>query len=196
MSLVVVPTCALCVLCHVSLKTELEHLKALIERSRRKLPADFEAWWSAEQQKGNNGTAAGLIDSARQAAAMSPSASSPNGLSSPHGQAYSSAASSSSSSPTPSIADSRAQHHSYSGGNGGLISGSLAATQPASAIGSRSNPSVAPASSSAASYPSSSVASSSGVARLPSTGNAQADADIARFYEMRDSLMKQQQQRR
>jgi hypothetical protein len=180
-------------LCHASLKTEIEHLKALIERSRRKLQADFEAWWSAEQQKGNNGTAAGLIDSARQAAAMSPSATSPSGLSSPHGQAYSSGVSSS---PPPSTADSRAQHNSYSGGSGGLISGSLAATQPASAMGSRSNPAVAPASSSAASYPSSSAASNAGVARLPSTGNAQADADIARFYEMRDSLMKQQQQRR
>jgi len=43
---------------------------------------------------------------------------------------------------------------------------------------------------------SSAAAPGAAAPRLPSTGNAQADADIAKFYEMRDSLMKQQQAQR
>jgi len=165
------------------LKAEIEHLKALIERSRRKLQADFEVWW-AEQQK-----AGGTHPPATPAPAT----------------------------PSQSLLSARLQQSDFSNsgssssnGNHSLISGSLAAVnqQPVSvrsSSGSRAlssaSSSLSSAASSVASYPSasplpsSSPSSASSAGHLPSTGNAQADADIARFYEMRDALMKQQQRR-
>jgi kinesin family protein 6/9 len=96
------------------LKGEIEHLKSLIERSRRKLQADFELWWNEKQNRSSSS---------------------------------SSSSNSSSLSNTDRMEKEKDRDRVSSGGS-----------TPTSH-------------------------------RLPSTGNAKADADIQRFYEMRDSLL-------
>ena len=186
-----------------ALKSEIEHLKAIIDRSRRKLQADFDTWWTEQQQlQGKAGAAGGqksTSSSSGSGAGLSPSPLSArsNPASFPAVSASSFPAQSTPSSSPPSRSPNAsppagAQRMNYPApANQGLISGSLAAASGASS-------SSYPASSSSSAGGQRPLHSSSGstpaaASRLPSTGNAQADADIAKFYSMRDSLMKQQQ---
>jgi kinesin family protein 6/9 len=157
------------------LKTEIEQLKHMIDRSRRKLQADFDTWWTAQNSNVARGGSKEQKQAQLRAASMAAAMGSGGG---DLGATGSFQVHHAQSSPSP------APTRSYPSASGGLISGSMAIASPGSV---HSTP--------RATY--STSGSSTGpppAQRLLSTGNAQADADIATFYRMRDSLIQQQAQ--
>jgi len=195
-------------------KNEIEHLKAVIEKSRRKLQADFETWWAQQKQIQQSGGATGAaMESNAVQASMPPhphpqqsptssfntprthSASIPSHSS----QTYPSTPSSNNShigAPPPSSSSypTPASHRSTYSSGGGTSNGMGYAMQrpPSSASSSASVRS-------SLHTPRDPVSTTSlgghNGPRLLSTGNAQADADIQKFYAMRDQLLQQQQRR-
>lgn len=168
------------------LKGVIEHLKAVIERSRRKLQADFEAWWSTQTSSSNrsNLTAPGLqqqlIAQARHAAATAT------------GEEHNALL------PSSTDISARTSQPSSAHSTTSIMSHALSAVTPSASLHStaRSIPPPSPTvplpahlAHAAAMYQQQAPAETK---PLLSTGNAQADLDIARFYQVRDLMMKQQ----
>ena len=137
-------------------KEEIEHLKAGIERSRRRMQADYERWKGEQdrQQPETEGDRQPMQEEKEQPQLSLPPAA-PRPAAPPR--------------PAAAVADSFLQ------------AGSLSRLMLANGAAGH-----APSSSSTVTGSSSSKA-----VRLVSTGNAQADADIEKFYALRDKLLQQ-----
>ena len=209
------------------LKNEIEQLKHLIDRSRRKLQQDFDTWWTQQQGQHQQHPPSSSRHQSQPSTQVKPSPLSP-----PSSTSSSSYPSTSASTPTPrtnliasaasvahsmsaqspSASPSSAVAHSYpsypsssqhpphqragAGYNSNGFTSSTASAAPSNSSSYRSSPVATPSSIPPSSTVSSSSSSSSSMSHIrsnfPSTGNLQADADIRKFYEMRDSLIKQQ----
>lgn len=177
------------------LKQEIDYLKNVVEKSRAQLQADFERWWATQpqaQQAAADGTGRENVPAAA-AASLDPSGSTarPDSRSRPPA----SHSSATSSSHPPSSSSSR---------TGGLIAESAAVAANSHAMATSAGPRAAPVNAwgtgPAAPISHSSTASSGGASGsampggLRTTGNSAADADIARFYAMKEEMLRQRQQ--
>lgn len=200
------------------LKSEIDFLKNVIEKSRQQLQADFERWWATQEQAG-----AGSGDAAPDQQQQQHSAEAPISSGSLR-TAAANIASSSSSSQTRSSAGTSAVSSSYSSSSshaprmmsdaasiaaGGATSSydqQRSRERPLAASNGPADPRSAStralvtawAESNSGAAPSSSTSSSGPLGGLRTTGNSAADADIARFYELKQQMLnaQQQQQRR
>jgi len=193
------------------LKAEIDFLKAVVEKSRAKLQADFERWWSTQpqgMQEAQNkerlmasaamvAASAGETDGqqeepptssrARPSSARHSSNSAANSAAAPRFMADAAAVAGGASASTPSSASSSSSSRSGSR--------AYPPAQPQEAWGPP--PSSSSSSSSGRSGGASSSSSSSSAAMpggLHSTGNSAADADIAHFYRLKEEMMRMRQQ--
>jgi len=175
------------------LKTEIEHLQHNLEKSRRKLQADFENWFHQQQQQ------AALR--ARQSvkagnAPVGSHSSSSRGLAGQQQPSHAGRSISASNSPQkiPRPPANSATHNSHNRSNASLeqntmnVKHMMRGGDPNGKHGGNNRH--FGHSSVSNSRSSSNRATPTHSRTTVSTGNSQADADIAAFYKMRDSLLK------
>jgi kinesin family protein 6/9 len=174
------------------LRTRIESLQHMMEKQRRKLQSDFDGWFTAEQSKvvrrpGTHTPAAGPAPTAAAAASPVPAYKPPTPTVSsgssgnPAYGAYSSG---------PATATPTAAAPAYGGtptyGTAPAYAAAPAATE---ALSARRHPSSGPAGAAPAGG-GSGGGGLAAMAQFMSTGNKQADADIAAFYKIRDEMLK------
>lgn len=199
-----------------ALKTEIDFLKRVVEKARAQLQADFERWWATQPQAMEAAQVQAQIDSASDAQQQQRSSS--QAVS--EGQASARSRPEYPPAPAPRImADSAAAVAAASQSQSQSQRDYRSSTRPPaeawgsaapSSSSSSSSSSAARAAAAVASVPINAWSSSGGGSGYPSsspppadapipgglrtTGNSSADADIARFYALKEEMMRQRQQ--
>jgi len=149
------------------LRTQIESLQHMMEKQRRKMQSDFDNWFATEQAKVKSVPG-------RASAAPTPMPAAP--------------------APAPAPAQTQVPAaHAYGNGAYGYGQNTAPSPVPVSApVYKPPTPTVSAGAYGAAPspVPAAAPAPAAGVAQFVSTGNKQADADIAAFYKIRDEMLK------